>query len=230
MNRTILLVGLILVSSVSRAYVLIDDFTVGEHESTVEWPEDMDEYLADGLDRNHVVWGDRFTRFQIASNPLHVPVTLSIGGGQMRVSAPAGMADGLSTELRTEWGLGATQQVIDFSNETEIWIDLQVKKPDGRFADLWSLRAIDAHGVSGTNDGWLFRQGGLRYRKSGFTGNLDWSAISYLRLTQRFTSQGTRHPESYTVTKIYAVPEPATFLSLGAMALGACRRRRPRVG
>lgn len=214
-----------ILASFSQAYILIDDFTVGDYSKTFT-TTGSDFHIAEGLDKSHTAWGDRQTWFFVHNNPLHREVTLNVGSGELSVSTLPGLADGLHTQLDTEYGRGASPTTVDFSMETEFWIDLNVKNPNGRFADLWTMYARDSKGVTGTNDGWLSRQGGLRFRKSGFVGNPDWSSIQYLEFSQRFSSPG--YPEAYTVTKIYTLPEP-TSASVAALAFLTLRRRARKV-
>lgn len=211
-------------SCLSHAFVLIDDFTVGNYTKTFNGTG-QDTHQEVGLDTAHSAFGDRGTTFFVVNNPRPVPVTLDIGQGRATVFTPPGQNDGISTTLSMELGL-STPTVIDFSAETEFWVDLDVKKPNGRFADQWTIYVRDANGKTGTNDGWLFRTGGIRFRLSGFTNNVDFSKITDLSFFQRFSSPG--YPESYTVTSIYAVPEPCSLTFLAILGCLAARKRAAR--
>ncbi|MBS1716039.1 MAG: hypothetical protein JST30_17060 [Armatimonadetes bacterium] len=191
--------------SESDAFIMIDDLTGGDYTTTIT--HGVDFHFVDGLDKAHTAWGNRQTMLDVVANPRDTPITLSVGGGQMKTTIPPGTG-GMSTRLRLDWGLGNHPLDMDFSKETEIWVDLKVENPDGRFASIWSVRAINADGTSGSNGGWLWRPGGIRFKLSGFTGHLDWSAVRYLSFTTDFDPPG--YPESYKVTRIYAVPEPHT--------------------
>jgi len=223
---TVAAVTMLAVASPSHAYVLIDDFTGGDYTTTVTHGADF--HFVDGLDKAHTAWGNRQTMLDVVANPRDTPITLSVGGGQMTTTIPPGTG-GMSTRLRLDWGLGNQPLDIDLSNETEIWVDLKVENPDGRFASIWSVRAINADGTSGSNGGWLWRPEGIRFKLSGFTGHVDWSAVRYLSFTTDFDPP--RYPERYTVTRIYAVPEPhAAVLALLGVAIARLRGRRQRHG
>lgn len=186
----------------ASAFVLIDDFTQGNYTHTINWPDTTDVNFVDGLDTNHDAWGNRQTLLVVANNPHHVPVTISVGSGSMAVSAPPGMADGLSTELRTDWGLGPNIKNLDLSHEINIFVDLDVHHPDNRVANQWSFFVRDANGNTGTNDGFTTRSGGIKFSIPGFTGHVDWSQIQTMKFTQKFDSPA--HPDVYNVSEIYA--------------------------
>ncbi len=223
-SRPALLALALAAAPAAHAFVMIDDFTVGDYRAVLEGVG-SDAHFVGGLDRQHVAFGDRITDLSISSNPDRIPVTLDVGGGNAGVSGlDGGRSRALGTEFRVEWG-NSRQVVLDLSREAEIWVDIEVKDPDGRFADVWSLRYIDADGRSGTNGSWTSRNGGIAFDLATFTGSVDRSRIVNLQFTQLWTPPA--HPESYTMTRVYAVPEPST-LALGGLALGACLRRRPK--
>lgn len=226
LNLFLASVGSLFIGSSAQAYILIDDFTVGEYSKTFNGiGQDTHQEL--GLDTAHSAFGDRGTTFRVQSNPFHVPVTMDIGQGRATVFTPGGQNDGISSILSMELGL-ASPPVVDFSAETEFWMDIDVRKPNGRFADQWTVIVRDTNGGVGINDGWLFRPGGIRFKLGGFIGSVDWSNIRDFRFDQHFTSQGAPHPESYTVTKIYTVPEPGAllvaFVGLLAVRLRTAKR------
>ena len=91
--------------------------------------------------------------------------------------------------------------------------------------NFWSFMAIFSDGVDTVNDGWLSRPGGIRFTLGGFTGDHDWNAVRYLSFFTDFDSP--RYPETYTVTGIYAVPEPhVSLLALLGFSTVILHRRK----
>ncbi|MBS1716053.1 MAG: hypothetical protein JST30_17130 [Armatimonadetes bacterium] len=220
---TVSAVALLALAAPSHAYVLIDDFTQGTFDKTYldDFTNDFHERL--GLDQDHVAFGERQVRFEIGGNLDHHPVRLKIGDGAAKVTTDT---HGVSTRWDMVWG-NSDLVTIDFSHEKEFWIDLYTKDPPNRLADIWSLYVRDSHGVAGNNPGWLFRQGGIRFRKQDFNPLIDWSSIEYFDFDQTYSTDVGPHPLEYSVTKIYAVPEPGGFIWF--LAAGMCARRKKHV-
>ncbi|MBS1716066.1 MAG: hypothetical protein JST30_17195 [Armatimonadetes bacterium] len=214
--------ALLALAAPSHAYVLIDDFTQGTFDKTYfdDFTNETHERL--NLDNDHIAFGERLTTFSIGGNLDHHPVRLKIGDGAAKVSTDT---HDVSTRWDMVWG-NSDRITIDFSREKEFWIDLYTKDPPERFADIWSLYVRDSHGVAGNNPGWLFRQGGIRFRKQDFNPLIDWSSIEYFDFEQRYTTNIGPHPFEYGVTRIYAVPEPCGLAILAAVGWIACRRSK----
>lgn len=206
----------------SHAYVLIDDFTQGTFDKTYfdDFTNDFHERL--GLDQDHVAFGERQVRFELGGNLDHHPVRLKIGDGAAKVTTDT---HDVSTRWSMRWG-NSDLLTMDFSGEKEIWMDLYTKDPPNRLADTWSLYVRDSHGVADSNPGWLFRQGGIRFRKQDFSPLIDWSQTEFIAFEQRYSTNAGDHPFEYAVTKIYAVPEPGGVLWLAAAGMFARRNRR----
>ena len=207
-----------------QAYVLIDDFTVGEYHAVINWPFNFDSHQEAGLDANHCGFGFRATNLRVLTNQEHASIAFDIGSGYERVSYPS---HNVATQLYTIFG-GVGFNVLDFSNETEFWVDEYTEQPFNRFADKWIMYASDTAGHNGTSGSFLLRNGGIYFKKSAFSGGLDWSQIRSLEFDQEFTPDIGQVPLAYNVTRIYAVPEAQQPLTLaGAAAL--CWRRARRV-
>lgn len=202
--------------------MLIDDLTQGFFEKTYTDRQVNETHERLNLDKTRVAFGERLTTFSIGGNLDHHPVTLRIGDGEAKVTTDT---HDVSTRWDMVWGNSDLSRV-DFSAETEFWIDLYTQDPPNRFADIWSLYVRDSHGVGGNNPGWLNRQGGIRFRKQDFNPNIDWSNIEYFDFDQRYSTDAGVHPYTYSVTKIYAVPEPSSFIIIAAAGLIAYRRTR----
>lgn len=207
-------------SSFANAFVLIDDFTVGEYEKTFADPG-TDVAAQHGLDPSHCAFGERDTIFRVGGNFFHRPVTFRIGQGEGKV-----FTDTQELGTSTVWDYGISRfSKLDFSNESEFRADLYTENPANRLADNWNLFVRDSSGTTAANRGWVARNGGIAFQKSGFSDQLDWAHIEFIRFEQEFDNDFGPHPFVYSVTKLYAVPEPASFLLLTAVGLLTHRRR-----
>lgn len=207
--------------SLAPAFVMIDDFTQGPFEKTYTFAFGNETHERLNLDRTHVALGERRTNFSVGGNLNNRPVTLRIGDGEAKVTTDT---NDISTRWNMSWG-NSDLNTIDLSKETEIWMDVYTENPAGRLADIWALNVRDRNGVDGGTPNWLFRPGGIRFRKQDFNPRLDWSQIEYMSFDQRYSTDVGPHPLTYSVTRIYAVPEPGTFL-LVVGAAGVLARRR----
>jgi|GEM_PF-2590427 len=209
----------------THAFVMIDDFTVGDYSARITGVGNDTSFI-DGLDKNHVAFGQRATDFKVAVNNFCVPVDLRIGGGEAKIVLPQGRGHSMVTELHIEYG-NVGNNLVDFSQETEFWIDQYTRNPDGRFADQSRITVRDASGQSAANTGWLSRDGGIFFRKNGFVGGaVDWSRIKFFRLLEEYNTASGDHPEIASVQRMYAVPEPSLFIGSFLLIGLAARRRR----
>jgi len=206
----------------SHAYVLIDDFTQGSFDKTYFDDFVNETHERSNLDKDHIAFGERLTTFSIGGNLNHHPVRLKIGDGSAKVTTDT---HGVSTRWSMRWG-NSDLVTLDFSGEKEIWMDLYTKDPPNRLADIWSLYVRDSHGVADNNPGWIFRQGGIRFRKQNFSPLIDWSQIEFIAFDQRYSTDVGDHPFEYAVTKIYAVPEPCGFAVIAAAGFIVRRRKK----
>jgi len=213
------LAGSLLLSPRTHAFVLIDDFTVGDYHRVLEWPNSGDSHQKFNLDQNHARFGERQSVFNVSFNPDQVPVSLDIGGGEAKISSPKVVF----FDWRINFGLD-NLPAVDFTNDPEIWIDYYTKDPAGLLPDSFTLSAVDTSGQTSTATGFLTRPGGVKFTRQAFNGNVDWSRVRSFQFIQEWNS--FPNPLTYSLTKIYAVPEPTSFV---ALALGggllACRRR-----
>ena len=68
--------------------------------------------------------------------------------------------------------------------------------------DIARIYARDIWGKGGANGGWLLTPGGIYFRRSAFTGGLDWRHIVLLIYQQDFAT--LPNPLSYSVSRFYA--------------------------
>lgn len=228
LNLFFAIAGSLFFASSSQAFTLIDDFTVGDYHSVIVWPNKHDGIELFGLDPEHSALGRRAVDVTVNTNFDKVPVNIDIGGGQARISYQSPSRD-IATDTVMEFG-ALDGPTIDLSKENEIWVDLFTEDPSGRLADQWSVTMIDSLGHVDTNPGWLFRPGGVRFRKQDFDPLMDWGKIRLMNFRQKFTPDIGDVPMAYTVTKIYAVPEPGTAafatVLLWPMVRASWRKRR----
>lgn len=218
--------ALTMLASFSQAYILIEDFTVGEYHTTINWPNTSDGHEERNLDRNHSIYGYRATNLSILNNFDHVPVHFDTAGGVQRV---AYSSHSVASQLDTAFG-GNGFGTVDFSAESQFMVDVFSENPQNRFADTWVFRAIDSNDKAASNGFALSRQGGIYFRKSDFVGQVDWSKIKYLSFSQEFTPDIGTVPLAYGATKIYAVPEPSVSLAALCILIGLPLRARTRNG
>jgi hypothetical protein len=218
--RTVLsLCGVLVLSSLSSAVLVIDDFTVGDYHTVVEWPRNQDVHVREDLDRDHVAFGRRFGDLRIASNFDRVDVAIDFGDGRARVSYPS---NNLGNELRIGWGgERGIYPSLDLSPYDEFWVDLATEDPPERIADSYRLTVVDTANNVLTNGNWLFRPGGIRFRKRDF-GNVDWTQIQRMQFTHRYTTDFGTVPRAHEVSRVVAVPEPlvAPALIIGLLLGG----------
>ncbi len=223
-TRLLPLLALAALAPAAAAYTLIDDFTVGDYHSVIDWPNDHDGSKLSGLDRDHSAFGIRWTDVTVEANADHVPVYIDIGGGMGRISydSPSG---NMATKTVFQFGapLGPN---LDLSGESEIWIDLYTEDPSNRDADVWDLTVADADGHVDTDPGWIHRDGGIRFKRSSFAANIDWTRVNNIAFRQVFTPDFGKVPMAYTVTKVYTVPEPGAAALLAASLLAPLGLRR----
>ena len=225
----LVVVGSIVLASVSSAYVLIDDFTGGYFKATITGQGNQDN-LATELDTNHVFAGHRNTDY-IANanvNQMNYVSTFEVGLGEARVITP-GPTD-MSTELYINYGTGYFEPMnMDVFGDDRFEVDLETE-PAHHFAEVWSIRVVDGHGKTATCRQPGLTDTGIRFLKQNFVGQtVDWSDIDELSFRQSWNAQGTA-PLAYWATEIRSVPEPIVWPTLlGLVAIGARgRKRRPR--
>lgn len=213
-----LFTALAALSPLAHAFVLIDDFTAGGYSKqlTGETSFTFDET---GLDTAHAVFGQRGHTTRINSNPNGATLNLHVGGGEQSFRSD------LQLCYLNDMVLGGGGLTVDFSREIEFWFDLTTDPP-GSLAENWSMSVLDADGRSTGNGGWLFRPEGIRFRKEAFSQQVDWERITLIQVTQYWNS--FPNPTDYTVTKIYAVPEPGTMAALLGGLLAVRTRRSGR--
>ncbi len=224
MSRSALLALALAAAPAAHAFVLIDDFTVGPFDRRIvgngSW-----EFSQFDLDRSRVALGERSTALEVGGNFFQRPVDLRLGAGETRVSSDT---DELSSILRFDYGNTRTNE-LDLTVETEFWVDLYTEDPVGRLADFHTLFVRDRSGLTATNNSWILRDGGIRFRRQNFSRAVDWSRIDFVSFESRYTRDSGVHPLAYGVQRIYAVPEPGTLgLGLVAAAGLAARHRRRR--
>lgn len=202
-----------------QAYVLIEDFTVGEYQSVVNWPKTTDQHEEAGLDRAHTVFGSWAYSLDIMSNFDHAPTSVDIGSGIASVTTGS---HALASQFDIELGY-KRDVVVDFSAESEFWVDQYTVDPAERLADRWSIYVIDQDGHDAASGAFISRNGGIRFKKSNFAGSVDWSRIVYLDFLQKFTPDDGTVPLVYATTRLYAVPEPTSAIVIVAV-ISALRR------
>lgn len=197
---------------VVQAYVLIDDFAVGEYHSVITWPNNHDGHELSGLDKAHSVFGKRGADVIVNTNFDKVPVFIDFGRGQARISYDSPSGD-IATDTLILFGntFGVN---IDFSAETEFWIDLSTENPPNRLADQWTLTVADRFGHVDTNPGWLHRPGGIRFRKQDFDSTIDWTVINNITFEQRFspdTGEFQAHIQSLELRQFLSRGRPPSW-------------------
>ena len=207
----------------ARAYVLIDDFSVGAFEATQFGNGTIQDYQT-GLDTGHAAFGDRYTKLRVGNNRPQDAVTIGLGDEEAKVTS---QDDGVATIFSIDCGLWEAT-TVDLSAENEIWVDLYSHDPSNRFADFHTIFIRDSNGVSDSNPTWTFRLGGVRFKRSSFDPRLDWSKIEYFSYEVRYSAQSGPHPLTYSTQRIYAVPEPSSMAVLTLAAGVLARRQRKR--
>ncbi|MBS1716036.1 MAG: hypothetical protein JST30_17045 [Armatimonadetes bacterium] len=196
------------------AYVNIEDFTVGSF--TVDATHGYSKGQT-GLDTDHSVFGKRGWFIGGIGNPENATLTLDVRDHEQKLSTTS---DLLTYDMRL--GLGVSGNVlIDLSRETSVLVDLYTDPPQ-HFADQWSMLITDVNGVDTSNDGWLLRPGGIRFDIDSFSRQIDWSRVRSIEFTENMNH--STNPQVYSVTHIYAVPEPS-LACLGALLPVLLRRR-----
>lgn len=216
------LATLTILTPFSHAYILIDDFTVGDYHRVLEWPNSGDSHQKFNLDQNHALFGERQSVLDIRSNEGRVPISLDIGSGEAKVSA----SHYFFFEWRLNFGLD-NQPLVDMGQETEIWIDYHTENPSGLLPDRFTLSVNSAGSGSSTATGFLTRPGGVKFTRQAFNGDVDWTRVRSFQFTQLWDT--LPNPLTYSLTKIYAVPEPSSILILAVGGGLLARRQRPRV-
>lgn len=221
MNRSATILVTCAIASAARAYVNIEDFTVGAFSEVLTGEQSYSGTQL-GLDTAHSAFGKRGWFLDITSNFDNVPLHLDVGNGEQKLTTTSDLLT-----YRMQLLLGVSGDVnIDLSRETSLFIDLYTDPPHV-FADQWSVTVTDSNAVSTSNDGWLFRSSGIQFDIASFSRQIDWSRVRSIEFTEHMYV--APNPTSYSVTHLYAVPEPSFFLSaLGA--LGLLHRRKPRYG
>lgn len=145
-------------------------------------------------------------------NPLGLPVTIAVGNGEARVSYPSPLANQnfLEFGIDRDW-------TIDISAESEIRFDVYTENPAERFADVWRLTIENGNGQGASNGRWVRRPNGIAFRRQDFDNTIDWSNIQFMMLRQDWDDSGGPQPLVYSVTEVYAVPEPTALTTFGVL-------------
>ena len=200
------------------AYVNIEDFVDAPFSVELTGGHSYSQGQ-NGLDTAHSAFGKRGWFLDITSNPDQAHLNLDVGNGEQKLSTTSDLLT-----YNMDLGLGVSGDVlIDLSRESSIYIDLYTDPPHV-FADHWSLTVVDVNGVDTSNDGWLLRNGGIQFDIDSFSRPIDWSRVRSVTFFENMDTP--RNPTLYSVTHIYAVPEPPA-LAAGIVAL-ALLRRKPR--
>ena len=210
-------IALGVVVSSSQAYILIDDFTVGDYHRVLMGSQ-SDSHQLSGLDQAHCLFGRRGWAVDIFSNPEGGTLAFDIGNGEQKLQSTS-----RNLNYDVDLLLGVSGNVlVDFSQESEIWVDYYTD--NNSFADSWSLVVTDKNGFSAGDGNFLTRgTTGLRFRKQDFGVGLDWSNIRSIEFHQR-NDQPT-NPLLYSVTSVYAVPESSPFVIVTFCVCGLFVRR-----
>lgn len=205
-------------AAATHAFVLIDDFTVGGFTKTLRNEESFSKEEF-GLDKARVAFGTRQNSLRINSNPNNTELTVHVGGGEQAVRSP------LPVMWHHDLGYGDLNFAVDFSAESEFWVDLETAHPANGLADNWDLHVMDANGVTASNGGWLHRPEGIRFRMQAFSRQVDWSRTVFMNFKQDWND--LPNPLEYKVTKFYAVPEPSSMI-LGLAGVAWLRAKKAR--
>jgi len=178
-------------------YWTLDDFSVGPYSKTLTIGQDYKVVL--NLDRRHCIFGQRRTHMDVGFSQT-VPLTLTVGSGEQRLSSPEPM----TWKFYVEYG-GDGRFELDLSTLDRFLVDYY-SVPAGNGADTWILYVMDKFGQGSSNGSWHIRPGGIYYRKSEFSGAVDWNHIVYFQFRQDFSLWP--NPTMYSVTRLYATTKP----------------------
>ncbi|MBS1716068.1 MAG: hypothetical protein JST30_17205 [Armatimonadetes bacterium] len=165
---------------------------------TKEW-EDLHTWY--GLKWPHCLFSQRSTNIDIGSNPHDTVLTFSLGPEGQKVTSPLEVAYTLKTSYYMAEGPG-----LDLSKVDRIYVDFYTISP-GRTADVFGLSIRDRNGKTGGNDYWQGQPKGIFFKRSEFSGGVDWSRIEYLDFRQDFIV--FPNPTTYCVTRFYVTMKPA---------------------
>ena len=235
LNLFLAVVGSLFFGSSAQAYILIDDFTVGEYHTSITGTGNRDN-LSINLDKAHCFAGERGTNYTVSNNPFGYTTFFDIAGHQAKVTTPG--PEDLSTQLTVSYGQ-LHQMNLDISGEIGslpggrgklFEIDLGMTPPN-LFARVWSVYMIDGAGRVNSNETFGTRIGGIQFNREGFFGDADfnWSDIDYFIFRQNW-SNGDTSPLTYWTSEIRVVPEPSvmTAVIFGAFILSRSRCKRLR--
>lgn len=153
-------------AAASHGFVLIDDFTVGGFTTVLSQQHSFSKEEF-GLDKTHVAFGTRQNSIRIDSNPNNTELSVHVGGGEQALRSP------LPVTWDHDLGFGDLHFEVDFSAETEFWVDFETAHPRDAGADNWDLLVMDADGVTAS-----FRELRLWMSSNGAMGRFpDWAEI-----------------------------------------------------
>jgi len=182
-------------------YVTLDDFRVGPYTKTLYMGSDYHSVF--NLDKRHCIFGQRRTHLSVLGNDNNVPMTLDVGDGEQRLSAPGTVGWTFYVEYG---GAGYGSFEVDLSSIDTFFVDYYTV-PANKIADVWRLYFMDKEGQGSSNGS--FHGGnpkGILFRKSEFSGNVDWKHITSFRFRQDFDQYP--NPTTYSVTNLYASLKP----------------------
>ena len=180
-------------------YWNLDDFSVGPYTKTLTMGSDYKAIF--GLDKRHCIFGQRRTHMSVHGNDDGLPLTLSVGGGEQKLSTPGQM----TWAFYVEYG-GDGSFELDLSTIDTFRVDY-FTVPANKIADTWRLYLMDKNGQGAGNGS--FHGGnpkGILFRRSEFSGNADWKHIVYFQFQQDFFQWP--NPTTYSVTRLYATIKP----------------------
>ncbi|MBS1724906.1 MAG: PEP-CTERM sorting domain-containing protein [Armatimonadetes bacterium] len=218
-KRTLMTLGAIALATAAHADLLIDNFGTGQWSLSMGGFDTYATHTATGLNTQDTLFGMRTTSVSVNQNFFNLPIVIESGNGNFAVAA-----QGLSTDYTMRSRYDADGQGVDMSEGDKIKIDMTVSTTGGA---LVKVGAIDSANRQKTGSATLAQSGFVLISKGQF-GTFDWGHVKTFLVE---TESGNGTPRTMTFENIALVPEPASLIGFGALALFASRRsRRPRQG
>ena len=152
-----------------------------------------------GLSKAQCLFPFRGTNLQVISNPNKTTLTFTIGDGHQRFESPMPIAWAFTMDYSFNNG-GS----VDFSAVDLFMVDY-LTLPPGKLPDIPRLYAYDT-AYRGGSVGWHIKIGGIYFRRSEFSGDIDWRHIRALSFRQDFST--FPNPTTYDVYRFYATLKP----------------------